>query len=55
MEDVETIGSRGNSHSKWTNPDALNSVVILLSSIKANKCYFQNKGRNKEPKEIKDF
>lgn len=53
MEDVETIGSRRSSHTKWTNPEVLNSVVILLSSIKANKCYF--KGRNKEPKEMKDF
>lgn len=51
MEVLETMEARRSSHgNKWTNPGAINSVLILLSSIKASREYFQNKGRNKEPK-----
>lgn len=57
-EGRKTMGCRGGSShgNKWTNPEAINSVVIPLSSIKGSeRGLFRNQVNGEEPKEMTDF
>lgn len=57
-EGRKTMGCQGGSShgNKWTNPEAINSVVIPLSSIKGSeRGLFRNQANGEEPKKMTDF